>query len=413
MRAAIVMALVALPAIPALPVLLDVFRYGTSDAGVIPLLRDSARAIAATGALSLLVAAVAFGAVEPRLRVPAATSRAIGRLAAAIAAIAVLVGAGAFVSRRGGPVEFIDQRVDEFTKVGYPDLRSQGVRYGANIGSNRHDFWKVAYREGLDHPLLGGGAGSFEVDYLQKRASGESPEDPHSAEALMFGELGVPGLLMFLGFGVAAVLAALRSRRLGPAAAGLSAGALAAGAQWFTQTSYDWLWHYPGVTAPAIFLLGAAAAPSLLDFAAGQARRSRIVAIPVLLALAALSIPLFLSSRNLQQAYPKIGDDPRGAIVDLDQAADQNPFDADPLLIKATIESRLGNSAAAIADLEEAQQREPRSYEASYLLARELAPLDAAAALVAARRANELNPKDRYIEGLLRNLEGAQAAGGD
>ena len=45
----------------------------------------------------------------------------------------------------------------------------------------------------------------------------------------MFGELGFPGLLFFLAFVVAAIAAALRSRRLGPAAAALSAGALAAG----------------------------------------------------------------------------------------------------------------------------------------------------------------------------------------
>ncbi len=412
MRAAIAMALVAIPAIPALPVLLDVFRHGEANAEVIPLLRDSAQAIAASSVLSLVVAAIGYGVVEPRLRVGERTSALIARGAAVVAIIAVLVGGGAFISRHGGPVEFIDQRVDEFTKVGYPDLRSQGVRYGANIGSNRHDFWRVAYDQGLDQPLLGGGAGSFEVAYLEKRLSGESPEDPHSVEALMFGELGAPGLLLFLAFAVAATFAALRSRKLGPAAAGLAAGALAAGTQWFAQTSYDWLWHYPGVTAPAIFLLGAAAAPALLDFAAGPARRSRLAGIAVLVVLALASIPLFLSARNLQQAYPKIANDPGGAVVDLGQAADLNPLDADPLLIKATIESRLGNSAEAIADLREAAEREPRSYEANYLLARELAPTDAAAALVAARRAQELNPRDRHIDALRRRLEAATAGGG-
>ncbi len=405
LRAAIGIGLVLAPAIPALPTLLDVYRHGAADPAVIPLLRDSARMIAVTGALSLLVALVAFGSVEPRLRVTERTAGIVARIAAIAAILAVLAGAAAFVGRHGGPVGFIDQRVNEFSKVGYPDLHSQGVRYGANIGSNRHDFWRVAYDEGLDNPLRGGGGGSFEAAYLENRLSNESPEDPHSAEALMFGELGLPGILLFVAFVVACAMAALRSRRLGPGAAGLVAGAGAGGAQWLMQTSYDWLWNYPGVTAPAMFLLGAAAAPALFDPTGVPRLALRRVAAAVLVVLAVLAVPLFLSARYVQGAYGLLASDPQKAIADLGTASDLNPLDADPLLIRATLENGSGDRAAALADLREAVRREPRNADARYLLAGALAASDPEAARAEATRAHELNPRDRHIEARLRRLE--------
>lgn len=412
LRAAIGIGLVVLPALPALPTLLEVFRHGDADPAVIPLLRDSAKAILVTTGLSALVAALAFGSVEPRLRLPARAGTAIARGAAAVAALVLLVGAGAFIARHGGPIDFIDQRVDEFTKVGYPDLREQGVRYGANVGSNRHDFWRVAYREGLDDPLRGGGGGSFETVYQRDRLSNETPEDPHSVEALMFGELGLPGLLLFAAFAVGAAWAVLRSRRLGPAAAALSAGALAAGTQWVMQTSYDWLWNYPGVTAPAVFLLGAALAPAIFDPAFEPTRFARGLAFAAFLALALVSVPLGLSARYLQRAYGEIETDPTAAVADLGEAADLNPLDADPLLVRATVRSAEGESAAALADLRQAAEREPENFEVDYLKAIELRETDPAAALAAATRAHERNPRDPNVNALIRNLERGAVGGG-
>jgi O-antigen ligase len=72
---------------------------------------------------------------------------------------------------------------------------------------------------------------------------------------LMLTELGLPGLILFAGFVVTATAGIVRSRAASPA---LAAAALAAGAYWLVHSSYDWFWNYPALTAPAIFLLGAA-----------------------------------------------------------------------------------------------------------------------------------------------------------
>ena len=160
-----------------LPTLLDVFRHGDADPAVIPLLRDSARRSSRPRS-SLLVAAVAFGGVEPRHPGPRADERAIATAACRDR------GRGRPGRRRG--LRRPSRRAGRLRRpasrrvhqVGYPDLREQGVRYGANVGSNRHDFWRVAYREGLDDPLLGGGGGSFEAAYQEERLAARDAGGP-------------------------------------------------------------------------------------------------------------------------------------------------------------------------------------------------------------------------------------------
>jgi tetratricopeptide (TPR) repeat protein len=226
-------------------------------------------------------------------------------------------------------------------------------------------------------------------------------------EALLFSELGLPGLLLFGTFIVAAAVAGLRSRRLGPAAAALTAGSLAAATQWLAQASFDWFWNYPGVTIPAIYLLGAAVAPGLLALRAGRGRRSRILGVIALVALALVAVPLYLSGRYMQRASEKSSADPQGAIADLNRAADLDPLEAEPLLVEGAIESRLGERDQALAAFREAVDREPRNYAAHYLIARELADANPQAARLELREARKLNPSDPSIVALGRQLEDA------
>jgi tetratricopeptide (TPR) repeat protein len=178
----------------------------------------------------------------------------------------------------------------------------------------------------------------------------------------------------------------------------VAAGAIGAGAQWLTQASYDWIWNYPGVTAPVMFLLGAAAAPALLDPGAAPRRALRRGGAALLVLLALLAVPLTFSARYLQRAYGETADSPRQAAADLDRAADLNPLDADPLLVKASVELRLGEREAALADLRATLEREPDNFEANLLLARLLAETDPAAAREALREARELNPHSPELD---------------
>ncbi len=404
LRAAAVIVLAAFPMLPAMPVLLAVFRHGEADAAVGPLLRDAAGAIGVSAVCSLLLAAVVLRLVYPRMNLGAARTRLISRVAAVIAILGVTVAGSVYVAERGGPLRFVDQRVGEFAKVGYPDLKGQGVRFGANVGSNRYDFWRVALDQAGESPAIGGGAGSFEVAYLEQRRSGESPKDPHSIELRLLGELGLVGLLALLAFLVGALLAALRSRGLNPDGGILVAAAVGGGAQWLFHGSYDWFWQYTAVTAPAFYLLGSAAASTVEPTLSRGMTWSRALAACALVIAALIATPLFLAERYMQRALGELHDDPAAALSDLSRAADLNPLDDQPLLQRGAIASNLGERQIALAAFREASSREPENYAPRWFLARELLAGNPSAAADELARARELNPRGLEILALDRKL---------
>jgi hypothetical protein len=410
LRAAAYLTLAALPVLPALPTLLDVFQYGHGGPGLIPLLRDAARATALSSLGSVALAALCIRGIEFRLALGRRTVQRISWAAAVLAVTVVAVGGTVFVAQRGGPIKFVDQRVSEFNRVGNPNLQSQGARFGVNVGSNRRDFWRVALEQGKQHPLLGGGAGSFASAYLLKRNSDESPNDPHSVEMLMFSELGIVALLLFGTFVVSSSLSAVRSRRLGPSAAALAAGSLGAGAYWLVHASYDWFWHYPALTAPTTFLLGAACAPLLSEVPAPGAKRGRWAAVAVLAVGVAVAIPLFFSQRYATRAYGEWQDDPAAAFDDLDRAASLDPYDPQPLLAKGVIALRIDRDEEAVSAFRDALDRAPDDYAAHYFLARALAPADPASARAQADEARRLNPRDPQVRRLHRRLHARRRA---
>jgi hypothetical protein len=405
LRASAYLAVALIPVLPALPILLDVFQHSQADRAIIPVLHEAARAIALTSVLSVALAAIVARGVEPRVRLSPSTSRRLARSLAAVALVCVAIGGGVFVAERGGPVSFLNQRVDEFKSGGSPNLSRFGTRFGVNVGSNRDDFWRVALDQGEAHPLLGGGAGAFQFFYIEHRRSPETPQDPHSAELLMLSELGIPGLTAFAIFVIAAGFAGVRSRSRVPVAGTLVAGSLAAGANWVVHSSYDWFWHFPALTAMAIYLLGAAAAPALFDSRAELGRRVRIGAGAALAVLAILAIPLYLSERYTVRASEEWRSDPSRAYEDLDRAKDSNPWDAGPLLIKGVIASQVGDRAVAVSAFREAADREPDNYATHYFLARQLARRDPAGAARELALARELNPIGADVRQLTRKLE--------
>lgn len=413
LRAAVYAALVVLPAIPAIPALLDVFQYGTLDAGLIDILRTATQSIALSVIGSMILAAAFFLMVEARIDIGREGVQRVSRIAAVGALAVALVGGAAFAQSVGGPIDFLDQRVDEFRNEGNPNFSEEGVRFGANVGSNRSDFWAVSLEQVSSNPLLGGGAGDFRFAYLRDRDSPETPDDPHSVEMLMLSELGLVGLALFLVFCVAATRAALRSRSLGPKAIAVSTAALAAGAQWFVHSSYDWFWHYPAVTAPAMFLLGAAAAPRLLDPGRSLRGRRRDALVAGIVIAALSCVPFFLSDRLLEDGTGLSQTDPAAAVRELDRAADLNPLAAQPLLVKGVVLSRLGESGEAIEAFREAADRQPDNYATHYFLAKELRASDPAAAAAEVQAALELNPRGPEVKALQRRLaESGESAPG-
>lgn len=408
LRVATYLAVAGLPVFLALPALLDVFQHGNAGPGLEPLMRDAARAIVLSTLASVALAAVFIRGLEMRVHLGRERVQLISRVAATIAIAIVAIGGIVFVAKQGGPVSFVDQRITEFERGGDPNFQTQGARFGVNVGSNRGDFWSVGFDLAGENPVVGAGAGSYAAAYLRLRDSPESPNDPHSVELLMLSELGVVGLLLFAAFLVAAVLAALASRRVGRQQAALVAGALTVAAYWLTHASYDWFWHYPAITGPVAFLLGAAAGPALAREAGAVSRRVRYPAAAALGLALLIAVPLFMSQRYANRAYDEYPGDPVAALRDLDRAADLDPYAPRPLLAKGLMELQLGRPGDAAESFREAVDRQPEGYAGHYFLARSLTRSDPESAQAEAAEALRLNPLDQQVAALSRRLQASE-----
>jgi tetratricopeptide (TPR) repeat protein len=400
LRATAYLVLAALPALVALPALLDLYQHGEPIARAVPLLRDAARTVTLS-ALSALVLGVVAVRAERGIRIDPELTHRAGRYLAIGTILVAAVGSAVYLGQRGGPIGFVDQRIEEFTSPqGTPDFHDQGARFGANVGTNRDDFWRVALHAAAEQPVAGGGAGSFELTYLRERRSHETPSDPHSLEMLMLSELGVLGLALLALFAAGAAVALLRSASLGPGAGAVAACAAGAGAYWLTHASFDWFWNYPGLTAPVIFLVGAGCAPAAIDPSAVLRPVARRAAVAAALALALLSLPLFLSDRYTESALGGWRDDPARAYEDLSTARSLNPVSLRPLLAEAEIARVRGERRRALAALREAVRREPENWAPHYLIGRLLIESDPGVATPELEQALRLNPRSSEIRGV-------------
>ena len=112
-------------------------------------------------------------------------------------------------------------------------------------GTGRAETIEVAWDAGVAHPVIGTGAGTFEIVWYERRPSPGIVRDSHSLYVEMFGELGIIGLTLLFAAFVVPIAAAIRSRRsrfVAPAA-----GAYLA---WLAASGLDWHWEMTGLTTP-------------------------------------------------------------------------------------------------------------------------------------------------------------------
>ena len=116
-----------------------------------------------------------------------------------------------------------------------------------------------AYRIAIDgfeaQPLIGEGAGSYEVRHARERTIDEKVRDAHSLPLQTLSELGAVGMLLLAVF-FAAVAAAARRTLAGKGAMRPveAAAVLAACVVWLAHACVDWDWEMPALTGPAFVL---------------------------------------------------------------------------------------------------------------------------------------------------------------
>lgn len=157
----------------------------------------------------------------------------------------------------------------ESTKLGTAPTYGAGAERLGSFQTNRYAYWRVAARELGDHPLKGGGAGSFRVAWLRDRDISEAVNDAHSLYLQTGAELGIVGLALLLAVFAGLALASRAARRRAP---GAVEGLIAVLAVYAVHAGVDWDWQMPALTL--VVVLAAAALLGLRATPTGSVGRS-------------------------------------------------------------------------------------------------------------------------------------------
>ncbi len=368
-----------------------------------PLTTAAARHEGWTAAVLLAAACVAAGAAYAVLVRVSATRRTPGpraeRTVLAAGALAVLVGIA------------LANPVDLFHKFRQSPSTRNASASGDYIqshllsawGNGRWQFWETAGRQFKDHPLLGGGSGSYQTWWERHRTYGAFVRDAHSLYVEVLGELGVIGLGLVVVFILAGMVAAARRLAAGDDQNRLTVGALASAFLAFAVAAgVDWMWELPAVGAVGIVLLALLVGPASAGSIAERWPSWKPLAAGV--AVVAIALPVIGS-----QAIAMVGDlklgasqaavargDAEGAVRDAADAANVEPWSPKPYLQLALVSEELGNVRNGRSWIEKAIRRDPDDWSLWVVRARletKAGAIEAArSSLARARTLNPLSP---------------------
>jgi O-antigen ligase len=363
--------------------------------------------------VGLTVALVA--AVESRRQLSPALARRVRRGVGAVALTTLAVVLAGGLVAAGNPVKRIRHGWESF-EGGYSTTAKSGDRLLSGLGSNRYDFYRVALDEFMGHPILGIGADNFQQQYLRHGRSEETPRYPHSVELRTLSQTGALGaLLAVVGLGAALATGWRAMRRADPLGRAVAAAALGGFAYWMVHGSFDWLWEFAGLGAPAFALLGIACSLGPRVPLRGPLRMPRtssgrrwalgaIGAVVALAALLSLAAP-WLSERQIQSAariWPKA---PLVAYARLADAARLNPLSDQPYLVEGSIALRFDDLARAEHEFSLALGRVPDdAYATLELGAIASESGERERSLMLLERAVRLTPRDPLTRQALRTV---------
>jgi len=336
------------------------------------------------------VAALAF--VERRVTVTSRLRRAYLGTLAVIGVAVVALG----LVRIGNPVTFVGRATDAFRTDAATTGGNLNRRFTTLSSHGRSDYWRVAWHDVRDHPLLGGGGNSFRRYWLRYRPAPLGALNAHNLYLETLADLGPIGLLLLLVTLATPLVAAVRARGrpLVPVAVG---GYVA----YLVHAAIDWDWQLPAVTLAAL-ACGAAC------LAAGRPEVSaRALGRPLRVAAVACAVPLIAFVFVLQLGNKAIAAADRaadrvdypGAAADARSARRWLPWSAEPWRRLGEAQLAEGDPEAARGTFEEALDRDRSDWSAWFDLALASTGSEQARALAEASR---LNPRSPEIEAFKR-----------
>ncbi len=344
--------------------------------------------------------------VEPpvdRVEVPARARRPlIAVLVAAAVAIPVALGLPATVERQF-------DRFVEGNRTPETDQRSRIFNPGNN---GRLDHWRVALDAWRDHPVTGTGAGTFQLQWNQRRKDDLVVRDGHSLYVETLSDLGLVGfglvVLALLGMIGAGVRRAARRRRTAWADRSLDAVVVALVVAWAVHAGLDWMWEMPALTAWLFALAGMALAARVPS--RGEAGPGRATRVAVGLSCLVLAVVPWQAAQadsaftDAVRAFDNPRRDCRAAIDASLRAVESLNVRPEPWEIVAYCDIGEGQPTLAVQAARNAIERDPDNWVYHYAsgLVQSVAGEDPRPAM---RRAVELNPRGELGRTAVRRLE--------
>jgi O-antigen ligase len=330
--------------------------------------------------------------------------RRAARIALVVGAVLVAVGGLAAI---GNPVTYAQSKWDQFTSLNANT--TTGSTRLLSTGGQRYDLWRVAVKEFESAPILGVGADNYWFDYYRDRHTNRNLNDPHSLVFSLLSEGGIVGVLLFAGFLTGLVLTVRRGwPKLSPRFRRHAVAPAAAGVVLLGQSTVDWIWLIPGLTAIGLLSLAIAAAlcdseRSRVAVAAGRRwRLARPVGIAALVVSVVSVLALFISDAYIQRARSEVGN-PAGELSAARTAGAFDPWSTTPHYLQASALESMGNRPAAYRELQDALSLEPRNFATLGVLGDFEARGDQmGAARSFYRRALDLNPLDSGLQQLAK-----------
>jgi hypothetical protein len=352
--------------------------------------------------LALLAAAgLAANAGLARWEPPQRLRSGAGIAALVVAGVVGVGSLGAVAASDRGLGGTIEDRWDELTSETETAPTDQGAGRFTAAESTRGKYWKEARLIFEDRPSVGTGAGTFRVARLRHRGDYSVTGHAHGYVPQTMADLGLMGLaaslfLLFAWLAAAARTTLLHPRRL-PwhdderplprrdwTGARIALVALALMAVVFgLQSAIDWTWFVPGPAAMALVAAGyvagrgpvsterpAADLRAVLDHAPPERLLAGAgVLLAALLCAWAIWQPEAAERSSADAVELADGGDLVAAVAAAEDARDANPLSAEPLLLRAALETQAGREREAAGTLEEAVLKFPGDPETWYRLA--------------------------------------------
>jgi hypothetical protein len=293
---------------------------------------------------------------------------------------------------------------DQYDRFAESDLvgGSSGRERLSNLGNNKRlDIWRVAIDSFREDPVLGSGAGTFELTWARERPITYRVSEAHSLYAEVLSELGVVGALLVIAV-LLAILVGIAVRLRGDSRV-FHAGLLAAALTWMLHAGVDLDWEMTAVTL-WLFAVGAAALSRHGRQGLVPRRSLRVAIGAALLAVASLPVLVLISQARLDDAIEAFrrGDCAGSIEASLDSLAVLSAR-PEPYQLLGYCDARLGQEQLARRAMRAAVERDPDNWATHYGLAvvTAAAGQDPRPAAATARR---LNPRTPYTQELTRRF---------